>query len=356
MAWLIIMSDLISWQKKLYPVLWPISLLYGLGMRLRSTYWAHSSHTWNPPIPCISVGNISWGGTGKTPFCQYLLKLSLKHNLRPVILTRGYKARPPVYPHLVRANDDPKICGDEPLLLAGSHALAKVVVDPNRTRAGKWTLANLNPDLFILDDGFQHQKVHRHLNLVLFSPNDFLIHWNKVIPAGPWREQKTALNRADIFLINTWNRDTQALATYVARKLAPFNKPIFYFRICPRTLINLNTQTRQPHLNNEPYILVTGIANPKKVLSTITHFLGYPPKNHLFFPDHHHFEKKDFEHILQLAHNDKVKHIVCTTKDALKLKKFTYPYLLALEIEVQFDAQDEQRFEQIFLKTILRQN
>ncbi|WP_457571762.1 tetraacyldisaccharide 4'-kinase [Desulfovulcanus sp.] len=346
------MSNLISWQKKLYPVLKPISLLYGLCMRLRAFFWAHSPHAWTPPRPCISVGNISWGGTGKTPFCQYLLELCHKYGLRPVILSRGYKASPPAYPHLVQPNDDPKTCGDEPLLLAKSHAQAKVVVDPNRTRAGRWATANLNPDLFILDDGFQHLKVHRHLNLVLFSPDDLLNHWNKVIPAGPWREQKSALKRSDIFLINTWDRDKKTLATYAAQKLAPFNKPIFYFRICPTVLINSKTRTRLSHLNNEPYILVTSIANPKKVLSTITHFLGYPPKSHLFFPDHYHFEKKDFDHILHLAHNDKIKYIVCTTKDAPKLTKFTYPYLLVLKAEVKFDPEDKQQFEQIFLKTI----
>jgi tetraacyldisaccharide 4'-kinase len=109
---------------------------------------------------------------------------------------------------------------------------------------------------------------------------------------------------------------------------------------------------RLSHLNNEPYILITSVANPQKVFSSVTCFLNYPPQKHISFPDHYYFEKKDFDHILHLAHKNKIKYIVCTTKDAPKLKKFTYSYLLVLKAEVKFDPEDKQQFKQIFLKTI----
>jgi tetraacyldisaccharide 4'-kinase len=348
------MPDFISWQKKLCPLLKPISLIYGLCMRLRAAYWIKANHGWTPPIPCISVGNISWGGTGKTPFCQYLIKFSLQHGLCPVILTRGYKANPPTYPYLVQPDDEPTTSGDEPLLLARTSSQARIIIDPDRTRAGKWALKHLNPDIFILDDGFQHLKVKRHLNLVLFSPEDILTQWNKVIPAGSWRESEIALKRADIFLINTWDRDKAILTGHASRKLARFNKPIFYFSIYPTELINLKTRARLSHLNNEPYILITSVANPQKVFSSVTYFLSYPPQKHISFPDHYHFDKKDFDNLLQLVHKKNIKYIVCTTKDAPKLKKFTYPYLLALKAEVKFSSENKQQFEQIFLKKLLK--
>ena len=126
-------------QNVLAPLLLPLSVLYGIGGLCRRTLVRRGVlKCWKPPRPCISIGNISWGGTGKTPVTDYLLSWAEECNLRAAVLTRGYKAKPSSLPLRAAPGVPAAECGDEPLMLAARHPDAVVMVDPERNRAGQF--------------------------------------------------------------------------------------------------------------------------------------------------------------------------------------------------------------------------
>lgn len=201
-------------QKTLYPLLWPFGLLYALLMRLRRYAYAKKIFkAYRPKVFTIAVGNIAAGGTGKTPLVDFLLRRASEAGLRAVVLTRGYKARSPKLPFLVKKDSSPWQAGDEPLMLARKNPQAFVVVDPKRSRAAKFAEQELGPDIFLLDDGLQHLALGRHKNIVLLRPEDIEADWNKVLPAGIWREDESALDAADVFLLRLPSRAANALAS-----------------------------------------------------------------------------------------------------------------------------------------------
>jgi len=289
-----------------------------------ATYSGNRLPRWRPCAPCISVGNIRWGGTGKTPFCQWLLHWAESRNLRPVLLTRGYKAQPPYLPYLVRPDAPVAQAGDEPLLLAQSAPGSHIIVDPKRIRSGPWAWKQFHPDLFVLDDGFQHLPVIRDLDLVLLLPDDVDQDWNKVVPSGPWREGTKALARADVFLIKADEQACIKLRPLIESRLKRFNKPYFFFSLEPCGLTDLSSN-QQTQILERPYLLISGVGHPCSVEQTATNLLSATPRKHLAFADHYAFRHRDLHRILHEAQSLKVADVVCTAKDAVKLKPLLSP-------------------------------
>ncbi len=324
-------------------IMTPMGKIYAFCVRLYLNFLARKSVKLS--VPLISVGNISMGGSGKTPVCEYLAGCLADRNKRPVILTRGYKSRVRSFPHLVSTHDDPKICGDEPLLLARSLAdKADIVVDPNRWRGAMWAMKNLNPDFFILDDGFQHVQLKRDKDLVLLTPSDLEEGWDKAFPCGSWREDEQGLERADIFLINLWGRDIKEIKYLVSKKALLFQRLVFYLDVQVDGLINIESKVYSKSIDNRPYILVTGLANPRKIVTSISDFLGYAPHSHLPFPDHHDFGQQSVRAIIALAKEAGVKDVVCTSKDAVKLEPIPDLHVWETKATVRIMDNMEQRF------------
>lgn len=306
--------------------------LYSRLMDLRATIFELGlSPRWKAPVPCISVGNIRWGGTGKTPLCQWLLGWAQEQGLRPALLTRGYRARPPFLPFHVRPDSPVDQAGDEPLLLARSTPQARIIVDPRRIRSGPWAWRKWRPDLFVLDDGFQHLAVQRDLNLVLLIPQDLDQDWNQTIPRGPWREGAQALHRADAFLLKTFDPLTPRLKRLMTQRLAGFAKPVFLCFATPRGLTNLISGEHRLSLPDAGYALVSGIANPFSLERTAQTLLQALPVRHFAFADHHEFSLEDLSRIIRQAGAQGIKHLICTAKDATKIQP-----LLAWNPEVQW--------------------
>jgi len=215
---------------------------------------------------------------------------------------------------------------------------AQILVDPNRVRAGK-IAARKMADLFILDDGYQHLRIQRDLNLCLLSPRDLDEEWNRVIPAGSWREDVSALSRADAFLINTmFDNDDGCLETVAHIKLAILGKPIFFFRVTARGVANALTGETQDTLDGQRFLLVTAIANPDKVCQTCKTDLGEKPVRHLIYPDHHPFGLSDWQAIVAAAERNDCGHIVCTPKDAVKLAPFADERLWTPQLTTSFST------------------
>lgn len=338
------MADRHPLQNAFAPLLIPLSLAYGgaVKARRRMAGWGIPS-PYLPPRPCVSVGNISWGGTGKTPVTDWLLDWADARNLRAVVLTRGYGAKAPFRPFPVTADADPAHSGDEPLMLARLHPHALILADPDRNRAARAGLAAPHPpDLFLLDDGFQHLSTGRHLDLVLLDADDLLdgpaSNWNRVLPAGTWREPAAALSAAGAFLIklnpDAWPDALPALR----RRLAPFPRPVFAFRLRPQGLrpCGPTPSPMQPaSALPGPYLLTSGVGNPDQVRRSVEEFMGRPPKEHLIFPDHHDYARRPDDARRLAAPGLPV---ICTAKDAVKLASLNLPALYALEVKADFYA------------------
>ena len=338
-------------QNILAPLLLPLSRLYGLGGSLRRRLARNGALSqWKPPRPCISVGNISWGGTGKTPVTDWLLSRASKKSLRAAVLTRGYGAHPSTLPLRACPSVSASECGDEPLMLASAHPDAVIMVDPDRNRAGRFLEEHDPPDFYLLDDGFQHLSTGRDLDIVLLDKDDVPFspfpgrppsNWNRVIPAGSWRERETALDDADIFLIKTEPEDWPALVPALKARLSSRPRPVFAFRMAPVGLRSLaeragdhaGTRYGDASAITGPYAFVCGIGDPSQALRTVTEFFRRPPANMLTFPDHHDFrrEKATIE-AMGLP-------VVCTGKDAVKLTPLTLAVpAFSLEVSAEFFA------------------
>ena len=186
------------------PVLEPISWLYGCGVVMRNVLYdrgfLHAEHV---EVPVLSVGNITTGGTGKTPVVESIAKTFLKHGVRPAVVSRGYKRRTR---GLVEVSDGAVVkttaaeCGDEPFLLATRIPRTVVVVDEQRVRGARYAAQKLGAQVMILDDGFQHRALYRNLNIVLIDASHPPFGMS-MLPAGHRREPLRSLKRADVILL-----------------------------------------------------------------------------------------------------------------------------------------------------------
>ncbi|CCH49965.1 tetraacyldisaccharide 4'-kinase [Pseudodesulfovibrio piezophilus] len=324
-------------QTLLSPMLKPLSWGYGALMRLRENLYGYGLFTaWKPTPLTVSVGNIGWGGSGKTPIAGWLLDWAKKNNLRPLLLTRGYKAKPVSYPYRVLPGALPEEAGDEPLMLATTHPEAHIIVDPVRTRGGKLGVRQFKPHLIVLDDGFQHMAVARDFNLVLLRPEDLSTQWNAVTPAGSWREPVSALKRADAFMVKAGPAYFKRLLPLFKERLDHLHKPFFSFRVVPTSVSQIIGPETAENFEGAGYLLVTGVGDPELVKRTATQFLGYPPVRHMIYRDHHSYTKSDMLEMQATARKLGCKTILCTPKDAVKLGPMCNEAFWQFDLRVEF--------------------
>jgi len=317
----------------------PLGTLYGQVMKARRAFYRNGLiSSYRPKCPTVAVGNISWGGTGKTPVTAWLLGWAKKNELKAVVLTRGYKGKPPTLPFTVTPGGNPAQSGDEPLMLANFFPGASVLVDPKRARAAHFAEKTLAPDLLIMDDGFQHLGLARDLNVLLLTPEDLNTGWNKVIPGGTWREEETALKAADVVFIRcdggTAGEELADLLSIACKKLA--NIPVFPFYFTNTGLRRLGSAEIAPDLGGVPYNLFCGVGSPDGVLAGATELVGQAPQKFTAFADHHCFTREDLAVLCEPGLD-----LVCTEKDAIKLE-FEFPEILskhaiwAIQLEIRF--------------------
>ncbi|MDD4952717.1 MAG: tetraacyldisaccharide 4'-kinase [Desulfovibrionaceae bacterium] len=324
-------------QRRLRPVLSPFGYAFGLIMRLRRyLYETGRLPRWTAPCLTVSVGNIGWGGSGKTPLAGWLLGWAAQRGLQAALLTRGYGARPEKYPYLVGAESLAEEAGDEPLLLARENPGARVLVDPRRRRAGALACRLYNPALLVLDDGFQHLAVERDLDLVLLRPRDLLSQWNQVIPAGTWREGAEALSRAGAFVLKSRKTTFDKLRPVMEKRLGALGRPVFQFSLVPRGIRRVLGREWANDFDGARYLLVSGVADPSQVKRTARRYFGYPPERCMEFRDHHMFTKNDADDILAEARSAGCEAVLCTPKDAVKLGPLAGAGFWTFDLELVF--------------------
>lgn len=327
-----------SLHRHLAPLLSPFAPAYGAYMRRRAREYARGKRPqWRPSVPCVSVGNISVGGSGKTPLAQWILRRACELNLAPLLLTRGYGAKPPELPYLVTPGSPPAHAGDEPLMLAQACQEAHVVVDPKRMRSGPWAMERFGPKLVVLDDGFQHLAVKRDLDLVLLTPGDLGRDWDRTLPGGRWREDATALARASAVLLKVGPDGPHPHLAAAGHRLPALGKPVYPFALKATGLVRV-ADGSPADLDGTPYALACGVAKPRQVAATAQDLLGAPPVDVLAFPDHHAYTLRDLEFISARA-RDFGAAVVVTPKDAVKLKALggpSGPDMLTFALDLAF--------------------
>jgi tetraacyldisaccharide 4'-kinase len=312
-------------------------LYSGLMQARQGLYERGWLRSWRPETPCISVGNISWGGSGKTPLCEWILKWCLEKDLVPALLTRGYGASPSSLPYRVTQDSPVDEAGDEALMLARACGeTAPIVVDPRRTRGGQWVWQAEAPDIFVLDDGFQHLAVQRDIDLVLLTHEDLTRDWSAVIPGGPWREGPQALNRARAFLVNAPPDRVSALSSVIKARLLPLGKPVFCFSLQAKGLARVVDHEPVQAMSADKVVLVSGVGSPDSVEASFRACLGADPAEHLRFPDHHSYTASDWGLISGRASALGSGWILCTSKDAVKLERFADSRLVCLQTGLEF--------------------
>lgn len=284
-----------------YGITWLRNKLFDLGLMTSKSY--------NSPIICI--GNISAGGTGKTPMVEYLIRL-LKNDYKLATLSRGYGRKTKGY-LLANGTSTAETLGDEPFQFYNKFKeLIKVAVDENRQK-GISNLLDLKPqpDLIILDDAFQHRKVVAKLNILLTTHSNLYCN-DFVLPTGNLREPKQGANRAQIIVVTKCPSDlTIEEKKIIETKLKPkINQKVFFSSIS----YSKEVLGKQGHIalrDLSSFTLVTGIANAKPLVRFLQNEgLSF---NHLEYNDHHNFSNKEVEAI------SKKELIITTEKDYVRL-------------------------------------
>lgn len=293
----------------------------------RARFVAGEGTIYQPPVPLIVVGNITVGGTGKTPMILWLIEHCRRRGLRVGVVSRGYGAKPPQLPWRVRADQAAALAGDEPLLIVQRNGVP-LMIDPDRSRAVQALLVTEKLDLILSDDGLQHYRLARDLELVLIDAVRGLGN-GRCLPAGPLREPIERLQSVDGVLYNGAGEDRDNG---------------FAFRLQPTALVNLLTGERKPVDHFPPgqaVHAVAGIGNPQRFFNTLE-TLHWQPVPHAF-ADHAEYSAGalSFEPTLPL---------VMTEKDAVKCRAFAAPDWWYLAV----DALPSEAFTAWFDTQLLR--
>ena len=259
-------------------------------------------------MPTISVGNITLGGTGKTPFTIFLADLLLTKGLKPAVLTRGYGK-------------------DECRMLSDELADVPVFVGQDRVRGAKCARRDKR-DVLILDDGFQHRRLSRDLDIVLFDSVSMAGN-GRLFPRGVLREPVDSIKRADMFVLTkTDMADTEGKeeAVKLLNDTAP-GKPVIMARHRPAFLADVTgAASAVEELNGKRICLVSGIADPA-YFSFMVENLGGRIVERFDYSDHHNYMQKDVRDILKSCHTSDVENIIVTKKDFVKLRDLDISYI-----------------------------
>lgn len=273
------------------------------------------------PYPVICVGNITAGGTGKTPTVMHLARLFQTRNFHPVVLTRGYKrkSKKPILP-VSDGNailTTPQESGDEPYLIAAGLKNIPVVVGTDRYNSGMFSIDHFGSDIFILDDGYQHLKLYRNINILLIDASNPAGN-GCMLPAGILREPLTGISRADCIIISRADEGDKSKAEELVRS---FNKkaPVYYSSLKVSGIMDAKGKTYSPDfIKGKNLFLFSGIGNPGSFKRSVIENGGII-KGEIRFPDHHWYNKKDMDQIVKDAERLSVDAIITTEKDMTRL-------------------------------------
>lgn len=302
------------------------------------------------PAPVISVGNLTTGGTGKTPLVEWVCRTLARKQRKVCVLTRGYGRPFPGSRVIVSDGSivlaDAAEAGDEPFLLAQNlRGLAAVISDPNRIAAGKWAIDNLGAEVFVLDDGFQHLALARDLNILTIDATN---PWGggKLLPAGRLREPRTGLSRADCVIVTRTDQSDNLVALELEIQRLIGSRPVVASEMIVKGISRMNSEQPEKLVSvPQPVAAFCAVGNPESYFKLLRRG-GIDPVFTRTFRDHHQYTQSDVDSLIEESRKAGVRSVVTTAKDAVKLKqrKFELPcYVLNIEISIE----DEDRIIQM---------
>jgi tetraacyldisaccharide 4'-kinase len=273
------------------------------------------------PCPVISIGNLTVGGTGKTPVTDYLAGILSDSGYRVAVLSRGYRRRSGKRPLLVADGHallaDVDESGDEPYLIARHNPAVAVAVGADRVRASRLVCAVSSPEVILLDDAFQHRPVHRDINLLLVDGRD---PWGngKMIPLGPLREPPSGVSRADALILTRGHGDCpDDLQAVLARHNR--HAALFHLRIQPDGYVRADGEDIGPAaLKGFSVFAFSGIARPGRFEEDLRS-LGVHLVGARHFPDHYRYRRRDLEDVVRQARDTGAEALVTTEKDLTRI-------------------------------------
>ncbi len=311
-------------------LLLPLAWVYGGVMRLRrALYRAGVLRSTRLPVPVIVVGNLSVGGTGKTPVVIHLVELLRAAGKKPGVVSRGYRGQAGHWPQSVHAGSDPLLVGDEPVLIAQRTA-CPVVVDPQRVRAARTLLAEYDCDVIIADDGLQHYALVRDVEIVVVD--GVRRHGNgRCLPAGPLREPLARLRTVQLVMINGAGAAGECAFTLSGDQVLAVDG-----RGASRPLSDLGGQTVHA---------VAGIGRPARFFEHLRRYqvrvIEHP------FPDHHRYVAADLRFADELP-------VLMTEKDMVKCRGFAGATHGYLPVMAELDAACAARLRDVLRSCLER--
>ena len=342
-------------------LLWPLEMLYRAALRVRAAAYDRG---WLPrrrlPAKVISVGNLTVGGTGKTPMVIALAGWLAGRGLRVAVLTRGYGRRQHA-PLVINGRGEvekyrSELMGDEPILLARRLPEVTIGIGADRYALAQQILAleaPRPPDVFLLDDGFQHRRLERDLDVVLLDATD-PFGGGAVLPAGALREPREALARADLLVVTrAEDNGGEAALLDELRRLNP-RAPVF--RATTKFVGAFDAATHRPAnlfaLKQQPALAFCGVGNPEAFVADLRRW-EFNVAGAVAFPDHYRYGVDDFKRIVPQADRAGARVLLTTEKDMVNLTvvppslppTFYCRIELALEDEAAFFAAVAERLE-----------
>jgi tetraacyldisaccharide 4'-kinase len=340
-------------------VLSPLVFVYSFGINLRNYFFNKGyfkSERVNAKV--ISIGNITVGGSGKTPAVIYITELLKTNGVKSGILSRGYRRKSRGY---ILVSDGSKQlanideCGDE-MYLASNECSVPAAVAEKRVPGAKMLIKDSVVGAIVLDDAFQHRWIERDLNLLIFDQR-FLLKENsleqKLLPLGAMRESFSAVERADAIIINRKFSDKQKLPESINEKLS--GKKTFTARYEPKGFYDVKNHHfyEMEEFQGQKSLVVCGIAKPYSFLR-ILELNNIDFTNKILLPDHKYYNHKEVQEIRKAFYDTNSYSVLTTQKDAVKLNKFSTELddidIFYLKIDLVFD--DKKEFDEMILNTI----
>ncbi len=335
----------------------PFGGLYSLIVRSGNALYRRGvlrAHTVGAPV--ISVGNLTTGGTGKTPLVEWIANDLAARGRRVCILTRGYRREKSE--ERVIASDGKEILaevrqtGDEAFLLAEDLlGKAAVVCDANRISAADWAVANLGSDAFVLDDGFQHQQIARQLNILTI---DAMNPWGngQLLPGGILREPISSLTRADCVVITRSDFADMQDLRHMIEEVSP-QAPVFLSRMKHTQLREVGPNPTRLHPDQKkssPALAFCGVGNPASFFSLLQRE-GYQVVHTRTFRDHHNYTTADIDQLVRDAQSAGAQTLLTTAKDAVKLRSSNLS-LRCYSVEITVEIEDKELLREMVTKAI----
>jgi len=308
----------------------------------RALYGMHVLRACRLPVPVISVGNLTAGGTGKTPFVAWLAAKMQGDGLDPVVLSRG---------HAAFTAQDGQFVNDEYLVLRDMIPSVKHLQGKNRYRSALQAIEKMKPDLFVLDDGFQHWQLARDLDIVLIDATNPFGN-RRLLPRGTLREGLAALRRAHVFVLSRSDLVAVPELNGLKQELLSVHADAVVAQARSRCVRVTDLASEATHtsdsLRGRRVFLAAGIGNPASFRRLVNQ-LGVEVASAYCFPDHHAYREADVDRLRSMSHRADAQTILVTQKDGVKLRMLSSDLqgFWQLEIETVVDDGEDQLMDAV---------